>query len=236
MMQAKLKNLNERYCHIIVLIAALISIVPFVVLSIYSRPSLDDFSNSLAIHQLMSTGEWNVLSLLSRAWSENMRYYHTWNGLYSSQFLVQFQTGVFGEKYYFIGVVILILLGWSSFYILIKEIDRFFELNSKSFLIATAVYAYVLQGLPSTIQGIYWIAGACPYMGFLYLTIINIALVLRYYREKKFGFLVVLTILSFVISGGSHVPSFFEPSFAFYVCSNWMVLSKKTVDYTVCIR
>ncbi len=192
----------------ILLIVALISIIPFFAISIYSRPSLDDFSNSLALHRLMSTGDWNITSLISCAWTENMRYYHVWNGLYSSQFLVQFQTGVFGEKYYFIGVIVLLVFGWTSFYFLIKELDSLFKLKCKPFLIATVIFAYMLQGLPSTVQGIYWIAGACPYMGFLYLTIINIALVIRYFREKKIRCLVAITILSFVISGGPHVSSF----------------------------
>ncbi len=197
---------NSQYKRVLFIISC-ISIVPFLIISFYSRPAMDDFSNSLALHRVMVKGG-SILDLINCAWKENMRYYHVWNGLYSSQFLVQFQTGIFGEKVYFVGVLLLLLFGEVTIFALIKEIGDYFKLDLKPLFISILVYAYVLQGLPSTVEGIYWIAGACPYMGFLYLTFLNVALVIRYFRNEGFGCLVLLMITSFVISGGSQVPSF----------------------------
>lgn len=65
--------------------------------------------------------------------------------------------------------------------------------------------------MPSAVQGLYWYNGAVNYMPFVFLTILNMALMLEYAFSRggqSIVCIVVSVLLSFAISGGNHVTAF----------------------------
>lgn len=72
--------------------------------------------------------------------------------------------------------------------------------------------AVILQGLPVPGgEGLYWYNGMMNYMPFIFLAFLNSAFIIEYYYSvalKKKGIILVMTFLSFIISGGNHVTSF----------------------------
>lgn len=187
----------------------LLALVPFFVISIYSRPCVDDFSYSLPLHELVQSGHWNLFSLLREGVKVDLHYYQTWQGLYTSAFVLAFQPGIFGEKYYFLGaVLLLVLMALCVRYFVGVCLERL-EVPFSKTLVSLIVLVAFLQGLPSTVEGLYWFNGAWNYTPFFFLILVNLALLLRYTSPKgKPHQLVLSTVLSFVVSGGNHVTSF----------------------------
>jgi hypothetical protein len=64
--------------------------------------------------------------------------------------------------------------------------------------------------MPSAAEGLYWYNGAINYIPFIFLTIMNISLIIEYYFSSKKNLILISSVVSFVISGGHMVPSFFN--------------------------
>ena len=193
----------------IVLAAMALAVVPFLLISIYSRPCVDDFSYSISLYHMVQSGSGNLFALLKEAVCVDISYYHSWQGLYTSAFVLSLQPGILGERYYFIGAVLLIALMAACLYYFVSAcFDRLGVSLSKACCAAILLTA-LLQGLPSMAEGLYWFNGAWNYTPFFFLILVNIGLVLRFTAPSgKRRQLVCAVILSFVISGGNHVTSF----------------------------
>lgn len=193
-------------------IISLLSYLPLLVLAIYSRPCVDDYSYSIWTHDLISSGNWNILSLFKTAWEVDLYYYNNWQGLYTSAFVLSLCPSIFGEKYYFIGVIALILLEYASVYVFCKIVcKRWLQQERYIWIIALFAEAVLLQGMPSALQGLYWLNGAWNYVPFFFLTLINMAMLIEMGYSGKWrrvGYIILSGCLSFLISGGNHVTAF----------------------------
>ena len=107
----------------IVLAAMALAVVPFLLISIYSRPCVDDFSYSVSLYHMVQSGSGNLFALLKEAARVDIHYYHSWQGLYTSAFVLALQPGIFGERYYFIGTVLLMVL---MVFVMYNDIRRIF--------------------------------------------------------------------------------------------------------------
>lgn len=200
---------SEKVITIIVIIICCIAIMPLLYLAIYSRPCVDDYCYSAQTHNLVMEKGFNLISLIKEAIKVDIHFYNTWQGLYSSAFILSLQPGIFGEQYYFIGVWLLILFMFGCLYFFIKTIFKdILKIKKYTLLITTVSLTTVLAGLRSPVEGLYWFNGAWNYMPFLFLNLVNIAFLLRVlYLNKKVN-IAYSVILSFIISGGNHVTSF----------------------------
>ena len=59
---------------------------------------------------MVQSGSGNLFALLKEAVCVDIRYYNSWQGLYTSAFVLALQPGILGERYYFIGAVLLMVL------------------------------------------------------------------------------------------------------------------------------
>lgn len=215
-MLPKLQNFYERITRAvaahgkaIVMVFMLAALVPYFLISIYSRPCVDDFGYSLALHRLIESGNWNIFSLIAEAVKVDIHYYNHWQGLYTSAFVLAFQPGIFGEKFYFIGAVLLLCLMSLCLRYFVGVCFERLQVRLSPGCVSLVLLVALLQELPSTAEGLYWFNGAWNYMPFFFLTLVNIALLLRYTSASgKKRHLVLATVLSFVISGGNHVTAF----------------------------
>lgn len=187
--------------------------IPIFAISFYSRPCVDDFNYSVMTHNLVKSGEGNLLSLLQTAWQVDKHFYLTWQGLYISAFLLALQPGIFGEKWYWIGTFFLILFILVVLYIAVAILRKHLCGNVKqSFGWAVLLMVMILQGMPSPCQGLYWFNGMMNYVPFVFLVILNIALMVEVeycgQKQRETIFLIISCIVSFIISGGNHVTSF----------------------------
>lgn len=190
--------------------------IPFMVMAMYSRPCADDLNYSAMVYQTIKSGNHNIFHILKTAYDVDVMYYNTWQGLYTSAFLLSLQPGVISEKLYGTGAIVLILLMRGCTYLVLHLLNK--HLWSKSFdRLSVAMFSFVttaviLIGMPSTTEGLYWFNGAWNYVPFFFLSILNISLLLVWNTidnsRKKWIYIFISSVLSFLISGGNHVTAF----------------------------
>ena len=212
----------KKYRAYIMLVILIVLSVPIVWVSIYSRPCVDDFDYSQMTHQLVKLGECSPLSLLYAALRVDKHYYFNWQGLYTSGFLLALQPGIFGEKWYWLGTVALIIFMVVTIYIVTLILRKNLCGNTKYSLSWAVLFTVmILQGIPSPIEGLYWFNGMMNYVPFVFLTLLNIALMIEAeycgYQKKKVFLIFSSCIVSFIISGGNHVTSFLNIMLLFLI-------------------
>lgn len=205
------KNKNK-YIYIIAALCIL-SIIPFFIISFYSRPSADDFDYSYTLHNIILSGNYNFLTLIKASFDMMVNYYFTWQGTYSSAIIMSLQPGIFGDQYYFLGVILLIVFMYICiyrfFYILNKR-----QLNNylPTWFISLLLLTVYLQTNPNVCQCLYWLCGAYHYEPFMFLTLVVVSYEIDYLCEsdknKRVKDVIASSIFSFIISGGNQVTSF----------------------------
>lgn len=213
----------------IILMMILIAVLaPLIWIAFYSRPCVDDFGYSHQLYRYIQEGHWNVIGILRKAFEVDSYYYNTWQGLYTSAFLLALQPAIFGEKFYCVGFLILLILIYVCIWYFVSTICALLKIETNKVLMALFELVVILQGLPSAVQGMYWFNGTWNYMPFLFLILVNTAIVLKYifaeeYSDKK---IIISIILSFIISGGNHVTAFLNILILVVLCAAAMKKKK----------
>lgn len=204
---------NEKKLIYIIFIFCILSLLPFFIISFYSRPSADDFDYSYILYNLIKNGNYNVFSLLRESFKVMVSIYNSWQGTYSSAIIMSLQTGIWGDKYYFLGTFILITFMYVCLY-------RFFSVINKTIInnyistwfISLLFLTIILQTTPDICQCLYWQCGAYHYVPFFFLDLVMISYIIDYFYEKekkeRIKYLVISSVISFIISGGNQVTSF----------------------------
>lgn len=202
-----MKKENQTY-HVMILII-LFFLLPIVIAGIYNHPSVDDYSYSYLTYQTVKQNG-NVFELLQSALKTSKIFMETWQGLYTSAVILALQPGIFGEKFYGLTTLIVLIILFLGIDILFKTIYQsiFKVKNKKHILLTFFVLFYLVETIPSTVQGLYWYNGSMNYLFFFSLLLIQLAGLIRYSKEGKRGSIIVSTIIAFLLSGGNHVTAF----------------------------
>lgn len=202
---------RNKYDAVIIILCAVI-LLPIFIVGFFARPAADDFSYSFLTHAAAQSG--NIFSLLKAAWETNINFYNSWQGLYTSAFLLSLQPGIFGEKFYAFASLIVILFSylpllWASHIVNKHFFKRPFIFSVSLSLI---IFTMLVIWLPDINDGIYWFNGAMNYTPWAFVNICSLCLLLDIYTEKsknkKIFYIAVCTILAFLTSGGNHVTAF----------------------------
>ena len=234
----KFNNFLSKYYKYIIAIICILSLIPFFIVSIYSRPCVDDFTYSVTNHHLINSGSWNIIDLLISAIKVDIYKYNTWQGLYTSAFVLSLQPGIFGEKYYFIGSILLMIIIYICLLRLIHVLNKYyFKSKYPSWLITLVLYTVLLQGLPNICQGLYWFNGAWNYTPFFFLVLVVVSYIVDYFNisdlKKKRKDLIIASILSFVISGGNHITSVLNIMVLGLICLHTIINKKDKKVFVV---
>lgn len=221
------KTKYKKYIEIVIGILLLISLIPIVRLTFFSRPCVDDFAYSYPLYNYIKSGNWNIFGLIIKAIEVDIHFYNTWQGLYSSAFILAFQPGIFGEKYYFIGGVLLLILSFLCILHFVGTLLKIHDIKENKYLVSLFFFTTIYQALPSALNGLYWYNGAWNYMPFFFLALVNTSLCLRhiYFNENNKKNLIKSCLLSFVISGGNHVTAFLN--ILILICLSYASIKKK---------
>lgn len=114
--EGKIRMRNLFYCkdekiyQYVYIILIILSFIPLFIISFYAHPSADDYSYSIETYRLWSETN-NIVVLLKAAYNETVSSWNTWQGLYSSAFLLSLQPAIYGESWYCLtGIIMLSLL------------------------------------------------------------------------------------------------------------------------------
>ena len=230
-MKKNIKNtlkLNKNY---IVIIFCLAIILPIIILGFYNSPSADDYDYAILTHNAIKNGG-NIFELIKAAHNTNIKFYNEWQGLYSSAFILSLQPGIFGENFYFLTTIIILIIAFICLFISFNILNKYYIKKEKSFVFMTSmvVLTIVILLLPSATQGLYWYNGAMNYMPWAFTNLLQICLIVDMYysKDKKLVLLLIISsLLGFITSGGNHVTSFANILFLLYATIYLMFKKKK---------
>lgn len=186
-------------------------VAPMTYIAQYIWPSSDDFEMSLWCRKaLMETG--SVWQVLKRAIDYVVYKWNTWQGAFSSIFVMALQPGIWGDEYYPMGVVFLIVgLVASIFSLTYVLMVKQAKASRSVWLILTALptWAWFFRVM-YTEEAFYWWTGASYYTGFHSWVMLLLALAIRFftdwesYGKRKKGFLYLLCLVCVFLGGGNY--------------------------------
>lgn len=212
-----MKKLISKYYRIVAFLIAAAGIIPLLVISIYSRPSADDYSYSRYVIGLIRSGEANIFNLIKTAVAVDVLEWKTYDGPYISQIIMTLQPGIYGEKYYCIGAIALIILIMLCLVGAFMNLRSIFKLKEhikagEVVCLAMVTLAMILAGMPGISEGIYWFDGAWNYQPFFFLAIFNVTLILSCLtienRLNKASWIVLTSVIAFIASGGNYIVTY----------------------------
>lgn len=133
-------------------------LVPVFALAVFARPSADDYIYAARTHAVVQQYGFDLPRLLRAAWDTNAYYYENWQGLYVSGFTLAFQPAIFGNKWYGITLLCVLLPLFFCLYGLMRCVVLRLDPAQKHLPSALALlltFAFI-QGMPSPVEGLYW--------------------------------------------------------------------------------
>ena len=190
--------MNEEFIRLskkILNIVLILSVIPMLMVAIYSRPFVDDYGYSARTHQAWQTTH-SVFKVAAAIGEEVAEAYNTWQGSFSAIAVFALQPGIFSEKVYGLSTFILVAFFLLGNYLFLSAVMK---KNDTMAIVFAAMSVILMQTLPHAIQGFYWWNGSSYYTLFYTLMLIQWGMLIR---EKKF---ILPCILGFFISGGNLV-------------------------------
>ena len=152
--------------------------MPVFALAVFARPSADDYIYAARTHAVVQQYGFDLPRLLRAAWDTNAYYYENWQGLYVSGFTLAFQPAIFGNKWYGITLLCVLLPLFFCLYGLMRCVVLRLDPAQKHLPWALALlltFAFI-QGMPSPVEGLYWFNGAMNYLPYFSLAALNAGL------------------------------------------------------------
>ena len=194
----------------VVILAALllISIIPIILVSFYSRPLADDFGYSHLVYNAVQNGG-GFFDVLSAGFTRVKEIYLNWQGTYSAVFVFSLQPGAFSDKTYFLtSIVMLVSLILSTLFLgntVIKALgaDQRYGLIG-SLLILILDINFVIDKH----QAFFWWNGASYYTLFYSVSLVFFSLLIKMFFTDKMITLNLCfafsALLALVIGGGNY--------------------------------
>lgn len=187
-------------------------LIPLLRLTIYSVPCSDDYIYGRYAKVAIETGEGLLMTrVLASVWDCIRTSWHAWQGTYSSIFFMVLMPGIWGEQYYCIGPMFLILflavsvmtLVYTLLHTVLKT-DRIQALG-----IATASASLTLLMIHTAQDGFYWFNGGMHYVGMhsFCMLLVSVAVKILYSEKaiKRYGLILAGMLLALIVAGANFV-------------------------------
>lgn len=189
----------------------LIAIVPLVIIGFYAHPCADDYTYGYYTH-----GFWSMTGSLSEtlhwAFHQVKATYDTWQGTFSSVFLMALSPAIWGEGYYFLTpIIMLIMIIVPHFFLLKQLIIGFFHGKKSLWLITGSAICFLLiETIFSPVEGLFWYNGAVHYVFMHGCMIMLFGILFKMMNTTKLSRKIILclpAIFFTVMCGGSNYPT-----------------------------
>ena len=202
-------SLAEKLCFIM-LTLFLISLLPVCRLAFYAHPAGDDYAYGVAAH-LAWTDTHSLSAVLAAAVSNVKGYYTSWQGTYSSIFLMSLQPAIFSQRLYFLTTFLMLFMVIGSIFSLFHVLfTRYIPLSrSLRLMLSLALSFLCVHVIDEGKSAFYWYNGALHYTFMHSCMLFFFALLLLYMKEEKRSkrvfFLLCCCFLAFVIGGANYI-------------------------------
>lgn len=188
-------------------------LLPVFVLAVFARPSADDFIYAARTHAVVQQYGFDLPRLLRAAWDTNVYYYENWQGLYVSGFTLAFQPAIFGNKWYGVTILCVLLPLFFCLYGLARCVVLRLDPAQKRLPWALALlltFAFI-EGMPTPVEGLYWFNGAMNYLPYFSLAVLNAGLAFalcfadKLTARRRLLYMLAGCVCSLLIGGGHQV-------------------------------
>lgn len=208
--------MNDKFrkvLQVVIIVCILLLLIPVLWISRYNHPSADDFWYGSYYTRDVITSKGGIFALLCAAVKTTQVFLESWQGIYSSGVVLSLHPGIFGEKYYTLTTLFLILCLYVGLFFFVKYFFKAMEAQGgSSWLVAAVLAFFFVETLPSPVQGLYWFNGSTNYLFFTSVLLGQIALLfsLNFENSRRARVLKVIcgTLLVIFIEGGNHVTAF----------------------------
>ena len=195
---------------VVLIVISVITVIPLLKLGVYDHPCADDFGYSIQTYQVWQETH-SVGELIKTAWSTSIRFWHTWQGLYISAFVLALQPAIFGEAYYALTVWLTVGTIYGA-NLIFAEYVLHYKLKGSALgamALAFTMSMVMVQWIPSAVQGLYWYNGAMNYTFFYGIFLLLIIGEISLHTAGswwKYVLKVLGTLfLGIILMGGNHV-------------------------------
>lgn len=210
-----LKLLNNNF----IISAGILTILPFLIVSIFNNPSADDFN-------------YNCKSRDFGFWNAQLDYYNTWSGRYIATAILCFRPLV--SNSFFIYKLIPLLLFTSLYISIFYLVSLLFSRLKKNDILVCSFFVlitYLIQ-IPSVSQGFYWLSGSISYQLPNILSIILFYYLIKLLESNSMRYLLISLFLAVLIIG-SNETSMFIIDYLLVVIFIFKYIQQKKVNYSL---
>ncbi|MDR0220148.1 MAG: hypothetical protein LBI54_01950 [Lachnospiraceae bacterium] len=177
---------NEKRLTVIFIVLFVLSLLPLFAISFCTYPVYDDFALG-AKTRLAYVATHDLAAVLAAAFEQVVFVWHTWQGTFSTTFLISLQPAVFDEALYPLTTFFMLfaLIG-STVFLLHTVMRRLLRLDGKYVVLtAVPVLFFSIQTPVSAWQAFFWYTAAVVYTFFYSLMLFLLALCIRLYMDSQ---------------------------------------------------
>ena len=234
----ELKNYNKSVSILafVFVVCLLISVIPLLISSFYSRPLSDDFTFSLKVRHAIQSGG-GFFEILSASFQQVKETYMGWQGTYSAVFIFSLQPAAFSDNLYFLTTfVMLAALILSTVYFL-NSVFGLMGYDKKYGLIISCILLFLsIHFVVDKHQAFFWWNGCSYYTLFYSFSLVLYSFLIKLFvsdrNSKRVTYFLLSLLLSAIIAGGNYSTALLTAVvLAISVCAAYKFKRKKLIDY-----
>lgn len=201
-------HLKDRIAAILAVLLLAVLLIPLLRLAIYACPWYDDylFLNNTRVYMQAEGG---MAGFFHGVWITITHWWYTWQGSFSSIFFMAVNPFIFGEEYYFLGIVVVLLFTVTAIFFFVSVLCRYVlkAENDNCCICATVVTTTLIELIYSAQEGIYYYNAAVHYTFMHSCMFLALAWSVKIlYDENKRSIVWHVFVVSFlgILCGGSN--------------------------------
>lgn len=204
-------SISDNWVAIFSVMALVMVLLPILRLAMFTTPWYDDYSYTYYTKGFMTQeGVWP--GVMNGAWFTTKTWWYCWQGTYSSIFLMALSPLAFGEEYYWMGVMAIIIFFVLASMLLVKVVFRNIlkAKTSTQVMAASIVTAALVEFVYNAQQGLFWYNSAVHYTFMHGMVFVFIAVLIKHFYADKVAAIcgwTVLEVLLAVVCAGSNFVS-----------------------------
>ena len=193
---------------IISLSVLVLSLIPLLLVGRYAVPSADDFAYGYPAHLCWEDSH-SILQTIHAATDKVILSYHTWQGTFSSIFLMALQPSVWSEHLYFLTPIIMLgVLIFSHFYLLFILLVKKLKISKPLWITLSCILCFLqVETVLSPVDSFYWFNGSVHYTFMHNIMLILIASILHHQCTSSTASKIILFVigsLACILCGGAN--------------------------------
>lgn len=158
------KENNYKMLAVCCLLLLAVAMVPLLLIGRYAHPCADDFTYGRLPHAFWTT-TYSLAETLEWAIYQMKATYDTWQGTFSSVFLMALTPAIWGEEFYVLTPIIMLsMVVLSHFYLLYVLIVKILHAPKSLWCIVSSILTFlIIETVPSPVNSFFWYNGSVHY-------------------------------------------------------------------------